>query len=134
VIGDFAGSADTADTAWTGPIQTSIIYASGSLINVGDTGYLAGGNNDATIEITGITLGSVNSVTLNQKGQGYFVGDQLRILGGTDCVVTVDTTDGIPRSIDTHQLYNGGLGYTVGDTIYVNDEYIPEFCPIATVF
>lgn len=82
-------------------------FASGGVDYVaGDLLAIAGGNNDAIMQVDTVVPGGVKTVSVNVGGSSYTVGDYVSIeypLGGPIAAITA-----IP---------NPGTGYNIGDTI-----------------
>lgn len=64
-----------------GPVSTGSITDGGTGYSVNDVLTLDGGNGDATVTVTGVTLGVIDSLTLTTPGTGYKVGEFYTLIG-----------------------------------------------------
>lgn len=94
VLGGFGAGMTVAITVDpldpAGAVFTCEIVEQGTGYIGGDLVYIQGGNVDAEITITSVTLGEVQSVTITDGGIDFKIGDQLTIMNGDqNCNVEV---------------------------------------------
>jgi hypothetical protein len=66
----------------SGGVDYFDVFENGSGYEIGDTLTIDSGNQDATIEITGVDNGEIQSISISNGGQNYLVGDILTIDSG----------------------------------------------------
>lgn len=94
VVGGFGTGMTVAVTVdpldLTGAVFTCEVVEQGTGYEGGDLLTIQGGNVDAEITVTSVTIGEVQSVTLVDRGVGFKIGDQLTIMNGDqNCNVEV---------------------------------------------
>lgn len=87
---------------------------SGSYSNIATIG---GSGSGLTVNIT-VTASSIESVSINNSGTGYIIGNTVSVVGnpsGVNAILTIESvTNGEISSVD---LISGGIGFSSGETI-----------------
>jgi len=122
-VGDYSGYQDTVSNIETGAISTisKTPVDGGTGFNVNDICTITSGSGDATVRVTAIDFGQINTFTIINSGASYLVGDLVYAQAGDYAAeFEVATTDGNNAPITAVSIgSNAGINYIVGDIVFV---------------